>query len=59
MSKVIEFPRKKEECLAYLTGETLLIAAEMQGRMIYDLDGNPIREGELYEVTPNGAKRVA
>lgn len=58
MGQVIEFP-KHEESVAYLTGETLLIAAEMQGRIIYDSQGSPIRAGELYEVTPHGVRRVA
>lgn len=57
-AKVIPFP-KQQESVAYLTGETLLLAEELQGVRIFDSDGNRVLPGELYEVTPEGARRVA
>ena len=46
----------------YLSGATLrAVHLEMGGNpeYLFDTDGTPVLEGEFYEVTPAGIKRVA
>jgi len=59
MSKVIEFPRQErsEEQVAYLYGATIPAhGADLV--QVRDSDGNPIKPGEYYKVTPQGIERV-